>query len=224
MKISIIIPCYNHQEYLQEAITSALGQTVLSEIIVIDDGSTDNSLSIAKSFENKGVKVISQVNKGLSSARNTGIMNATGEYILPLDSDDALIFDCVERMIEEIEKTNADIIVPSFRTFGISSLEFVLKNVTLEDFITANRFGYFSAIRKSKLLEVGGYSPRMTWGYEDYHLWFDLLKRGATVSVLPDILVMYRVKENSMLTEAVKHHEELMNQIKKDHAEVFTQN
>src|SRR3990167_5315453 len=90
--ISVVIPCFNMQEYLSDAIDSVLSQTVKPhEIIIINDGSTDHSLDIAKSYESQGVRVISQVNKGLSSARNTGLMNATGEFILYLDSDDMLM-------------------------------------------------------------------------------------------------------------------------------------
>src|SRR3990167_3565180 len=113
-KISVIIPCYNMQEFLSDSIESVLTQTVKPhEILIIDDGSTDNSLVIAKSYEAQGVKVISQVNKGLASARNTGLMNATGDYILPLDSDDMFLDTCIEKITKVIEETNADIIAPS---------------------------------------------------------------------------------------------------------------
>ena len=87
---------------------------------------------------------------------------------------------------------------------------------TLEDFKTGNRVGYCSAIKTSILKEVGGYSSRMIWGYEDLHLWFSLLTRGYKIATIPEILWLYRTKPQSMITESLKHHDELMNQIKKD--------
>src|SRR3990167_5501665 len=217
IKISCIIPCFNHQEYVATAIASALDQTIPCEIIFVNDGSTDNSLEIAKSFQNKGVRIVNQVNKGLPSARNTGIMNATGDYILPLDADDMLKENCIERLTQIIKETDGDIIAPSFKCFGIENREIILDpRITVKDFVTGNRIGYFSAIRRTKLLECGGYSPRMTWGYEDYHLWFDLMSRGIKMVILSDVLVMYRTKTESMLAEANKHQEELMAQIQKD--------
>lgn len=222
MKITCGIPSYNQAEYLSDAIESALDQTVKCEIIVADDGSTDNSLEIAKSYESRGVKVISQVNKGLASARNTIIMNMMGDYLLPLDADDILKENCVEKILEVIEKTDVDIVAPSFKCFGLANQEVILNpNTRLENFKDANCIGYFSAIRKSKLLEIGGYSPRMTWGYEDYHLWINLLNIGATIAILKNVLVMYRTKKSSMIHVAQEHHMELMNQIKKDFPTLF---
>lgn len=218
--ITIIIASYNQQEYLCDAIESALNQTMPCNIIVVDDGSTDHSLEIAKKYEeeNCNLKVINQVNKGLASARNTGIMNSSDEpYILFLDADDILKENCLEKMQEKIDETNADIIAPSFKNFGINSQEIILSNSpTLEDFKTANRIGYFSAIKKEVLLEVGGYSPRMKWGWEDWHLWIDLLKRGKTIAIIKESLVLYRTKRKSMYTESLKYSEELALQIKKD--------
>lgn len=222
--ISICIPVYNQAEYLADAIESALDQTVPCEIIVVNDGSTDNSLEVAKYYESKGVKVINQVNKGLPSARNSLIMNATGDYILFLDSDDILKENAAERIIDAIEKTGADIIAPSFKCFGIQNETITIMTApTLEDFKTANRIGYFSAVKREVLLEVGGFSPRMYWGYEDFHLWFDLLRRGKTLAVLSDVLVLYRTKANSMIHVALQHHDELIAQIMKDFPDVYAQ-
>jgi GT2 family glycosyltransferase len=95
-----------------------------------------------------------------------------------------------------------------------------MPNPTLEDFKTGNRIGYCSAIKRSKLLEIGGYSPRMTTGYEDLHLGFNLLNRGAKIITIPEILWLYRTKEKSMIHDAIKHHAELMAQIHKDFPEV----
>lgn len=223
MKISIVIPSYNQAQYLNAAISSALDQTVRAyEIIVVDDGSTDDSLKVAMSY-NRYIKVISQVNKGLSSARNTGIMNATGGYILPLDADDMLLENAIERITQLAEETNADIISPSFKCFGLAQDEIILmENPTIEYFKTANRVGYCSAIKRDVLLEVGGYSPRMTFGWEDYHLWFDLLLRGKTIVTIQEVLWLYRVKEKSMIHEANKHASELWLQINKDFPKIFT--
>jgi len=218
--ISIIIPSYNQQQFLPDAIESCLSQTEKPyEIIVIDDGSTDKSLEIAKNYP---VKVISQVNKGLASARNTGIMNAKGVFVLPLDADDMLTENAIDVLSHRIKEFDGDIFSPSFKCFGINNQEIVHNQaLSLPDFRFANRIGYFALMRRSKLLEIGGYSPRMTWGYEDYHLTIDLLKRGAKLVCLPEILVLYRTKENSMIHTAQMHHNELIAQIAKDHPQLY---
>lgn len=231
-KVSIIIPCFNQGEYLEDAIESAWNQThPPHEIIVVNDGSTDNSAEIAERYMFKQfpllespVRVIHQVNKGLSSARNTGIMAATGDYILPLDADDILMENAIEVITRKILETNSDVIAPSFIEFGTSDRKVIVQPFTLDDLKQANRLGYFSAIKRSVLIEVGGYNPKMKWGYEDWDLWFDLIKRGKSFMILNGeeyILVKYRVKEHSMLTNAVQHHQELTNQIMLNHPELF---
>lgn len=218
MSISIIIPSYNQELYLEEAIESCLNQTVKpDEIIIIDDGSTDHSLDLAKKYLDKGVKVISQTNRGLSSARNTGIMNAIGDWIVPLDADDVLQENAIEIITESIKKTDADAIGLSFKEFGIrETLIVLMPNPTVEDFKIANRIGYCSAIKRDVLLEVGGYSSKMWCGFEDYHLWFNLLSRGKKIITIPNIVWLYRTKEKSMIHDAMNHSDELMDIIAKD--------
>lgn len=227
--ISVVIPSFNQGEYLEDCIESVYSQTLQAhEIIIVDDGSSDDSLEIARRYEFKEfpmiespVKVINQVNKGLASARNTGIMNATGDYVLFLDADDMLAENAIERFTKEAQETNADIIAPSFKEFGKSEREVILGKFTIEDLKIANRLGYFSLIKRSALLECGGYNPKMKWGWEDFALWFDLFSRGKSITVIPDILVKYRVKERSMIHEANTHAEELWAQIKKDFPSIF---
>ena len=223
MRISVVVPLYNQAQYVNDCIDSLLDQTRSPhEIIVVNDGSTDDSLHMIDRYPS--IKIINQVNKGLSAARNTGIMHATGDYVLFVDADDILMMNCIEKISETAHLTGADIISPSFKEFGIRNTKIVLMpSPQLEDFKTANRIGYCSAVKRSALLEVGGYSPRMTWGYEDYHLWFDLLTRGKQICTIPDILWLYRTKQISMITESIKHHEELMGQIAKDFPQVFSQ-
>ena len=227
--ISIVVPSYNQSEYLEDCLESCYNQTMPAcEILVVDDGSSDDSLDVARRYEFKEfpgvespVRVISQVNKGLPSARNTGIMNAKGDYIQFLDADDMLMENAIARITQEINQTNGDIIAPSFKEFGKSERDVILTGFTMDDLKLANRIGYFSCVRKSALLEVGGFSPRMKFGFEDWHIWFDLFRRGKTIAVIQEILVKYRVKEKSMLYEANQHSEELYAQIKKDFPNLF---
>ena len=220
--ISCVIPVYNQGQFLGSAISSLLDQTVKPlEIICVNDGSTDNSLEVAKTFENR-IRIINQVNKGLPSARNTGIMWATGDFVLFLDADDILLETAIEKITEVVEKTGADIISPSLKCFGLANDEIILiDNPTIEDFKVANRVGYCSAVKREVLLEVGAYSPRMTFGYEDLHLWFDLLSRGKKLVTIPEVLWLYRTKEKSMIHDAQAHHVELMAQIAKDFPQIF---
>lgn len=219
MKTSVVIPVFNQQEYLSDAIESALAQTVPCEIIVVNDGSTDNSLEVAKKY---GVKIIDQINKGLSSARNAGIMSATTDYILPLDADDILLERCVEVMEEAIKSNDADVIAPSFKTFGVKNGVTQLTAIpSIQDFKEGNRIPYFSGIKRKVLQEVGGYNPRFSIGYEDWALWLDIFRRGHSLCTLDEVLVLYRTKETSMLTEAQKHHEEIMEQMRKTYPDLW---
>ena len=114
MKVSIIIPVYNVEKYLQRCIESVLQQTYKDiEVVLVDDGSTDNSGNNCDlwSEKDKRIKVIHKVNGGLSSARNAGCRVATGDYILFLDSDDYLSSDCVSKLIKMCEITGSDIAI-----------------------------------------------------------------------------------------------------------------
>lgn len=110
--ISVIVPVYNVKPYLEEAIESVIGQSYKDlEIILVDDGSTDGSGEICDVYAQKDsrIKVIHQENKGLSAARNTGLDICSGEYIAFLDSDDAYCKDFLRKMLESMQKSDADI-------------------------------------------------------------------------------------------------------------------
>jgi len=111
--ITVIVPVYNTEKYLDRCITSIINQTFRDiEILLINDGSTDNSLKILLEYakKDKRVRIINQVNKGLSAARNTGIKVANGAYILHVDSDDWIEPDMCEAMYNEAKKYDADIV------------------------------------------------------------------------------------------------------------------
>ena len=112
IKVSVIIPIYNVEKYIEECLESVINQTHTNlEIILIDDGSNDNSGNIADSYALKDsrIKVVHKKNEGVSIARNTGIDIATGEYICFSDADDYLMNDYVEYLLDLITKNDADI-------------------------------------------------------------------------------------------------------------------
>lgn len=214
MRVTISISSYNQSQFLREAIESALDQTISCEVIVVDDGSTDGSLEFAKSYEPE-LRVISQVNKGLASTRNTGLMNSHGDYILFLDSDDSLQSNCIEELMKLCDQ--ADIIAPSIHCFGLTEQDTILMETPkLEDFKAGNRVAYCALFKRQDLLDVGGYSPRMVEGYEDLHLTINLLTKGKTIKTISQPLFNYRTKEQSMWKESLKYHDKLMAQIYKD--------
>src|SRR4051812_33984506 len=104
MKVSILIPVYNNEKYLAQTIESALAQTWTNrEVIIVDDGSTDNSVLIAKSFMHNGVKVVEQKNGGACKARNRAFQESTGDYIQYLDGDDLLSPNKIEDQINQLK-------------------------------------------------------------------------------------------------------------------------
>jgi glycosyltransferase involved in cell wall biosynthesis len=114
VKVSVLIPLFNSEKFIDKAIKSALDQTWTNkEIIIVDDGSTDNSLSVAKSYESEIVKVFSQPNHGASSARNLAFKHSSGDYIQYLDADDLLSEDkiAVQMKIAGIENFNPAVLI-----------------------------------------------------------------------------------------------------------------
>lgn len=112
MKVSIIIPIYNSEKYLKRCIDSVISQTYKNlEIILVNDGSTDNSVNICNEYvkQDSRIKLISKENGGLSSARNKGLEYVTGDYVFYLDSDDYLSKKCIETLVKYIIKYDADI-------------------------------------------------------------------------------------------------------------------
>ena len=119
--ISVIMPCYNGESYIAEAIESVIGQTVTDwELIVTDDGSTDGSADIIRAYAeaDRRITYIATPNLGAAHARNTGVTAARGEYIAFLDCDDIWLPDKLAKQLQLAESTKADIVYCSYRVFS----------------------------------------------------------------------------------------------------------
>lgn len=218
MTISIIVPTFNQSDTLAQTLDSALAQTVPTEVIVVNDGSTDLTKQVLMEYEDR-VRVVTQTNRGLPSARNTGIMNVTTDWVVFLDSDDTLEPTYIERVLKVIEDVpEAAVVAPSFKTFGLQESNVLLMmRPEVNDFQDGNRIGYCAAFKRSALIEVGGYNPKMVWGWEDYDLSIELTKRGKIIVTIPEYLWNYRIKQNSMITVANQHAEDLKRQLRANH-------
>lgn len=205
-KVSIIVPVYNVLPcYIEEALDSALASTYQNkEIIVVNDGSTSKeTLSFLKNYNNPKVKIINQINMGLAEARNTGIKNATGKYILPLDADDKIEPTYIEKAVKIIDsKKKIGIVYCEADMFGAINKKWELPEFKMKNMLRFNCIFCTALFRKTDWERVGGYKKIMKYGWEDYEFWLSLLELGVKVYRIPEILFHYRQHEKtSMITE-----------------------
>ncbi|NVK51267.1 MAG: glycosyltransferase family 2 protein [Cyclobacteriaceae bacterium] len=200
--VSIIIPCYNQASYLEETIQSAFNSTYRPlEVIVVNDGSTDSSLQVALSqLKNyPELEIIDQENKGVAAARNAGIRQAAGTYLLPLDGDDKIHPEYITRAVEVLE-SNPEVKVvycqgEKFDENG--SKAWKLKPFSRRALARDNMIFVSSLFRKKDCEKVGGFSEDMRMGREDWEFWIKLLKDGGEVIQLPFVGFFYRLTPGS---------------------------
>lgn len=124
--VSVIVPVYNASRYLSKCLDSLISQTIESyEIIIINDGSTDNSLEIINNYKNnEKVKIISTKNNGIGIARNNGLKQAKGKYVLFVDSDDYVSEDFIEKMLQKATEETADVVIcDMYRVFDDTKIK-----------------------------------------------------------------------------------------------------
>ena len=222
--ISVVVPCYNQAQYLDECLQSVLDQTYTDwECIIVNDGSPDNTEEIAKNWVEKDTRFIylSKENGGLSSARNAGIEIAKGEWILPLDADDKIGNQYLELAEKEFEK-DYTVIYCEAELFGNEIGKWHLPEFSLENLAKKNCIFCSAFYKKEDWKKVNGYDINMIYGLEDYEFWISLLKNKNTVKKLPQTLFYYRVKENSMLTSLKSERiNKMFNYISKKHTDFF---
>ncbi len=227
-KVSIIMPCYNQADFLAEAVGSAANQTFQDvEIIIIDDGSPDNTSNVAKDLikmhPDKNIRLITQTNTGLPGARNRGFAEASADYVVPLDADDILMPQYVEMLLHALTAEPGAALAYSWtEKFGTESG--VDRHGPLDRKTLLKHTGPSATamIRKGAWEKAGGYKPVMDKGFEDWEFLMSLYEAGYYGVCVPEVLFMYRKKTISRDVEVFANHSlKMQRNIKLLHPALF---
>lgn len=202
-KVSVIMPCYNDGKYIMEAIASVKAQTYKEwELIIVDDGSDDiETIQIIEQINEPNISVYHTEHLKPAGARNYGIAQAKGTYILPVDSDDRIDATYMEKAVYEIERNESiGIVYCKADLFGEKSGPWDLPNYSFSTMLLDNIVFVTALFYKKDWEQVGGFSTNMACGMEDYDFWLSILGLGREIYQIPEVLFHYRIKSVSRTT------------------------
>ena len=220
-KISIIVPVFNVEKYLEQCLDSIINQSFKGiEVICINDGSTDGSLEILRDYEIKHdrLKIINQENHGLGFARNVGISHASGEYVLFVDSDDFLSDNALESMYNNSISNKSDLTIFKFhfykngktcgggfeldRIFGnVDYANFTFNYQKLGKYLLNQNFASWSKLYKREFLVKNNFTFPVDIAYEDVLFQVKVFLNAQSIAFVPEFLYNYR----SSNTDSIMH-------------------
>lgn len=203
--VSIITPCYNGEKYISETIESVIAQTYAKwELIIIDDGSTDNSVEIINNYRKKDIRIhlLKQRNSGSAAARNNGIRYAHGQYIALLDADDIWFSNFLEKQIQFMKEKKTVCVYSSYicidnKSNHILSPIYSKQLITTKDMLLMNQIGCLSGLYDCLKYGKIFLHEEMKSMRDDYAYWMDIVKLEDIAYGNPEILAAYRVMPNS---------------------------
>lgn len=209
--VSVIMPAYNAEKFIVEAIESVLSQTYSAlELIVIDDCSTDTTLETALEYAKKDnrVRVIrNEKNSGVARTRNAGLDAAKGEFIALIDSDDLWLPEKLEKQMTVAENTAADIVYCSYGMIDENGQkkfnDFIVPAQTdYEHMLIKSSISCSTALLSAKMMEGHRFDPG--YYHEDYVMWLSLLKEGYRAEGVCEVLTQYRIRNKSRSNNKIK--------------------
>ncbi len=225
-EISVVIPCYNHGDYLEESVASVLAQTLPArEIIIVNDGSTDNTVKVSDRLieENKDLIFrVDQENMGLS-CRNSGIKIASSNYIFTLDADDKIDRKTLEKMSHILDTHHeVGLVYGHTRIFGDMNFTVKVPEFSEKWLLTKGNVGSMVMFRKKAWEDAGGYNPNMSLGYEDWDLALGIYEKGWKLYNTKKAFGFYRKSGISMVQNSLCHDSFLKAQLIVNHKSLFT--
>jgi glycosyltransferase involved in cell wall biosynthesis len=225
-KVSVVIPCFNQGEFLEEAVESVKKQSYKNwECIIINDGSIDNTSNIAKKLVEKDsrIKFFEQENQGLAATRNNAIEKSKGRYVLPLDADDKIGLEYLEKAVNILDSNlEMKLVYAKAEKFGAESGIWELPPFSLDSLLFSNMIFCSALFRKSDFDNLGGYNLNMKYGWEDWDLWLRLLSGGGGVFQIPSVQFYYRIRPESMVRSIDdRKRKEMFDQIVKNNLDLY---
>lgn len=198
--VSIIIPSFNNADTIIETLQSIEKQSYKNnEVIIVDDGSSDDLKSIVREYQNTSSLQLSyyyQENSGPSVARNKGAQLAKGVYLLFLDADDLLHENYIEKAVAIFQgNPKINIVYGTAEFFGAEVGKWELADYNVQDFLKYNSIPIFAVIKKDVFHDVGGFDDQLTFT-EDWELWIRIIKKYDGVYKIPETVYYYRKRFN----------------------------
>lgn len=226
-KLSVVIPTYKHTHFLPEVLNSIKGQTYHDfEVVIVDDGNDDWKAiqRVADQFSTDfPLRVVRHPkNKGLAAARNTGVAEARGSYILTLDADDLIkptFFERTTRVLDD--RPDISIVYTDIELFGAVNRVMEMPDYDYDLLLEKNLMACASPYRREVWDKVGGYKTDMIYGWEDYLFWIEAGRKGMCGVRIAEPLFMYRRIGESMIIKAQKHANEMRRQLREHVPDVF---
>lgn len=201
--VSFIVPCYNLRDFLPETLNSIISQSFCDwECIVVDDGSSDDSASIADAYASRDcrIRVIKQHNGGVVTARNNGVLASTGRYLVFLDADDVIMPGFLSEAVPILDaRPEVKLVYGPAEQFGkgVKTALMPMSEFSMEAMLGHNCIYVTALFRKADFLRAGGFREEMSAGLEDWDLWLSVLEDGGEVVCLEHPVFRYRVRKNS---------------------------
>lgn len=226
-KVTVVIPCFNHGEFLPEAVESVTAlQRNDVELIVVDDGSTDGrTRKEMDALPERGIRTIRQQNKGLAAARNAGIAMAKGEYILPLDADDRLRPGWIAQGIRIMDtQPQVGVVYGDAERFGTRTGRWRVGPFDADKLLKWNYIHASALYRRTVWEQNRGYDGTMpVQGLEDWDFWLGALEHGWEFAYVPEVFFEYRQAEESMITRTQGFHSQVEAFIAAKHGLLYRQ-
>jgi glycosyltransferase involved in cell wall biosynthesis len=207
-KMSVIIPCFNQGQFVEEAIDSVFAQSDQDfEIVIVNDGSTDEATNaVLAGLSRPKTRVLTTANRGLAAARNLAIANSRGRYICALDADDRLHPAFIEKTTALLDADPSLAFASTWlETFGDEQWVWRQDRCDFPALLAECVVLTAAPVRREALEAVGGYDERMVdSGDEDWDLWISLVEKGFRGAIIPEILFYYRRRAGSMSTFSMR--------------------